>query len=496
MREAAEHPQETEMLQPPRPAAILNSLRAIGYSFNTAIADIIDNSISAGAQRVDVSFDIDPAWVSIVDNGHGMSRDELISAMQHGGCDPNDPRAPQDLGRYGLGLKTASLSQCRRLTVVSVKDHLVTAARWDLNKIEQEDKWILLLPREAELIDLPGFADVVATGSGTLVLWEDLDRATAGEADKGHALQRLVLNSRQHLGLVFHRFIAPEVGRRALTITVNRRSVDAADPFLRNNPYTELAGEEMKFIDGQKVTLKAYILPHISRISEQELDLAGGKERLRETQGFYVYRNRRLIVWGTWFRLLSRDELTRLARIQIDIPNSLDHLWGLDVKKSTAHPPEEVRQILRQIIAIVAQKSVGVFRERKRKKGQDPITYIWERSRIRDGIRYDINRSHPLVSGLSESLEPSERALLFRILDAIELALPVRSIYVDQASNEAVEQSESNVETTLSALMKDLLGVCTTDAERQTLLDGLRHMEPFTRYPKITANLLGEPGYA
>lgn len=491
MTEYLAAPQETEMLQPPRPSAIINSLRAIGYSFNTAVADIIDNSIAAGATRVDISFDIDPAWVAIVDNGRGMSRDELILAMQHGGTGPNDARAAEDLGRYGLGLKTASLSQCRRLTVVSIKHGIVSAACWDLTEVERRDNWVLLLPREEQFSKLPCYNDLTQFNHGTLVLWEDFDRATAGETDKGAALQKLVLGCGEHLGLVFHRYLAPEIGKR-LEITVNRRQVEAADPFMKNNPYTELAGEETKVIDGHKVGIKAYILPHISRITHDEIERAGGKDRLRDTQGFYIYRNKRLIIGGTWFRLLGRDELTRLARIQIDIPNALDHLWGLDVKKSTAHPPEEIRRILRQIIGVVAQKSVNVFQERRRKKVNDPITYIWEHSRVRDAVRYDINRNHPLISGFLEDLSAKQRAVLNRILDTIEYTLPIRQIYVDQASNESIEQGTVETEERLRELLTDLLAGCASDSEREQILQGLRTLEPFSLYPNATMNLIGE----
>jgi hypothetical protein len=483
---------ETEMLQPPRPSAIMNSLRAIGYSFNTAVADIVDNSIAAAATRVDISFDIDPVWVAILDDGRGMSRDELISAMQHGGAGPTDPRSAEDLGRYGLGLKTASLSQCRRLTVVSLKDRVVSAARWDLDEVERRDSWILQLPRGADVSNLPGYADLLQNEHGTLVLWERFDRATAGEADKSHALQRLVLDCGPHLGLVFHRYLAPGIGQKQLVISLNRRPVEAADPFMRTNPLTELAGEETQFIDGHMISLKAYILPHISRITEQDLERAGGKERLRDTQGFYVYRNRRLITWGTWFRLLGRDELTRLARIQIDIPNALDHLWGLDVKKSTAHPPEEVRRILRQIITVVAQKSINVFQERRRKRTHDPVTYFWDRARVRDAIRYDINRDHPLLKSLQDNLPPEKQSLLNRVLDALELSLPVKSIYVDQASNESIDQSEPDMQASLRELLTALLSHCESETERKHLLDGLRNIEPFSSYPNLTATLTAE----
>lgn len=494
MSERFVHLHEPEMRQPPRPSAIMNSLRAIGYSFDTAIADIVDNSIAARATRTDVSFDVNPSWVAIVDDGCGMTRDQLIGAMQHGGAGPDDPRSAHDLGRYGLGLKTASLSQCRRLTVVSLKDGVVSAARWDLSEVERRNDWILLLPSETEVQKLPGYAHLLEHDHGTLVLWEDFDRATAGEIDKGQALQKLVLGCGRHLGLVFHRYLAPSAGEfeKRLIITVNRRPVDIKDPFLRNNPYTELAGEEIKTLHGHKIGIKAYILPHINHISPDELERAGGKDRLRETQGFYIYRNRRLIIGGTWFRLLGRDELTRLARIQIDIPNALDHLWGLDVKKSTAHPPEEVRRILRQIIGVVAQKSVNIFQERRRKKINDPITHLWDHSRVRDAIRYDINRDHPLIRAFSDALSSKQRSMLDRVLDAIQFSLPIRQIYVDQASNESIEQGDPEMEARLSDLLGDMLDGCGSDAERKQIIQGLRYLEPFSSYPKAMTALTGD----
>lgn len=480
-----------EIIQPPRPSAMLLSLRAIGYSFDTAVADIIDNSITAGASRIDIAFDVNPGWVAIADDGCGMTGDELIDAMQHGGIGPLEARSPEDLGRYGLGLKTASLSQCRRLTVVSMKDGHLRAARWDLDEIERRNEWVLKLPDREEIEQLPGRALLMQREHGTLVLWQELDLAVAGEPDPQRALQQLVLECGDHLGLVFHRYLEPEFGK-SLAITVNLRPVEAADPFMRRNPYTEVAGEETRFVEGHKVYLKAYILPHFSHINAAELERAGGKETLRDTQGFYLYRNRRLITWGTWFRLLARDELTRLARIQVDIPNSLDHLWGIDVKKSTAHPPEQVRQLLRQVIGFVANKSVNVFNERRRRRQNDPITYVWERSRIRNAIRYDINRDHPIIRDFDAELTPKQHRNFERILDTIELTLPARSIYLDQASNDPIEQDEPETAGHLKELLSELLARCPGRLERDRMISAISTVEPFSSHPKITNALLQE----
>lgn len=477
-----------ELHQPPRAAAIVNSLRAIGYSFNSAVADLIDNSIAADAKNIDIFFRTSPAYVCIVDDGNGMSHDELIDAMRHGGQGPTLHRSREDLGRYGLGLKTASLSQCRRLTVISLKHGKLSAARWDLDEVERRDDWILLIPADEELAEMPGVDLLNHQKHGTLVLWESFDRATAGEADPAGALQKLVLSCGDHLALVFHRFLAGEFSKK-LTIAVNNRAVEPLDPFLRKHPFTELVGDESRTVDGQKVSVKAYILPHISKLTAADLALAGGKDHLRDMQGFYIYRNRRLIIWGTWFRLLGRDELTRLARVQVDIPNNLDDLWNLDVKKSAAFPPEAIRKLFKQIVHVVAAKSSHVFQDKRRKTDSSEVTFMWERTKSRDGIRYQINPSHPLVRAVAESLAPTAARNFEFLLEAIELSLPARSIYVDQASNESVRPDQDVLEQQLPAMLQAMLGLATSQDARLSLIRSLPHIEPFRNYPEITRTL-------
>ena len=167
--------------------------------------------------------------------------------------------------------------------------------------------------------------------------------------------------------------------------------------------------------------------------------LAGGEEGLRSQQGFYVYRNRRLIIHGTWFRLLRREELTKLARVQVDIPNTLDHLWALDVKKSTAYPPEAVRAGLTQVVEQIADTSRRVYRFRGRKATRDPETRVWERVKLRDGIEYRINRDHPLIDGVRDGLEGADQQLFEALLRATEMAVPVDAIYADMASERKVQ---------------------------------------------------------
>ncbi len=221
-------------------------------------------------------------------------------------------------------------------------------AAWDLDRVKETGEWTLMLLDEDEVAALPHVDRVRANGRGTLVLWQELDRALAGEADPADALGRLMDKARSHLGLVYHRWISAELGQSRIVLSMNGLPVEASDPFL-TSVSTEQPSQKLN-VEGRQITFTPYILPHRSRLSKKQLAEIDGEDGLRRSQGFYVYRQRRLITSGTWFRLMRQGELTKLARVRVDIPNALDHLWQLDVKKSTATPPQQVRQGLQQVI--------------------------------------------------------------------------------------------------------------------------------------------------
>ena len=201
-----------------------------------------------------------------------------------------------------------------------------------------------------EATRVPHAAQLVARGRGTVVVWQGFDRATAGKSSETRALGELVDLAASHLSLVFHRFLVNDDGHPGLRIAVNNRQLEPVDPFLTSHRSTQALPAESVRIESFTVTLRPYILPHLSKMSAADLVLAGGEDGLRRNQGFYVYRNRRLITYGTWFRLIRQEELTKLARVQVDIANSLDHLWALDVKKSMAFPPEAARAGFRRVV--------------------------------------------------------------------------------------------------------------------------------------------------
>jgi hypothetical protein len=480
---------------PPYAPAMLDSMRAIGYSFGAALADIVDNSVSADASTVDVQFRPGPtAYVAVIDNGTGMSPAMLREAMRHGGIGPHQSRSERDLGRFGLGLKTASLSQCRRLTVVSRRDGVTSGARWDLDHVAEREGWFVQILDPEDLAGLPHLADVETRASGTVVVWELFDRALAGEALPDAALGRLVDEARDHLALAFHRFLSGDDGGPTLAMAINNQPLPVLDPFLKSKRATRRLPPDTLVVDGAAVEFRPFILPHITKLSRDDLALAGGEEGLRRHQGFYVYRGRRLITFGTWFRLLRQGELTKLARVQIDIPNTLDHLWALDVKKSTAFPPEAVRAGLLRTIERIGGESRNVFTYRGERVNRRELQQMWRRVDVRGGFNYEITRDHPIVLDTASRLDKAGGGRIEPLLRAIEMALPVDSIYADMASDRVVQPTPGadDAEATLYELASRLCkAVAVMPEARKELLDGgLLKIDVFASNPEATKRVI------
>ena len=318
---------------PPVAPVLMQSFRALGYSVEAAVADLLDNSIAAGSTCIDVAFAAVPEpHVAIVDDGEGMDEGTLVEAMRFGSRDPRDVRDSRDLGRFGLGMKTASLSQCRRVTVISLRRGQLCAAEWDLDECEKKGSWWLRRPAPED--EAPALTTRLRDqGSGTAVLWRHLDRLAPLEDGRGRALDDALAGVAEHLGFTFHRFTDARA-REHVVISLNRRKVPAYDPFLEGHTRGQTLQTEEFSVQGSRVTVTPFVLPFPSRLSEKEMTRAGGRERLKSGHGFYIYRGQRLVVPGGWFRIVPSDELVRLARVRVDVPIELDHLWKLDIRKT------------------------------------------------------------------------------------------------------------------------------------------------------------------
>lgn len=472
----------------------MDSMRSMGYSLGSALADLIDNSITAQAHQIRIEFrGEDPIHIAVIDDGTGMSDSQLVEAMRHGSRCPDDLLEDGDLGRFGLGLKTASLSQCRRMTVVSLREGEEPCGYcWDLDVVKTEKRWVLLELESVEIHSLPYVDQILSHGHGTVVLWEKLDRLLAGEEDPYGAIGQRIDEAREHLSLVFHRYLSGEKGLRHLKILINGTAVAGIDPFLSEHSLTQKLEDDEFRIEGKRVRIKPFILPHPSRLSPGEAARAGGPEGLRAHQGFYVYRNKRLIIWGNWFRLARKDELSRLARVRVDIPNSLDHLWTLDIRKSVATPPDAVRRQLRRTVEKIRERSRVTHENRGHAERRGPVERGWTRVHAGGSVRYDINREHSAIAAFVEGLSPETSRSFESILRIIEASFPIESIYVDVASEQRVDRAP-NAKEVLGALAKDLLsGLPLGSAARTALIANLHSIEPFSAHPNIARELSKE----
>ena len=367
-----------EMELAPRASALAESLRDMGYSLRTALADIVDNSITAGARKIELLADTHdqvPA-IGVLDDGCGMTHEELLDAMRPGSRSPLELRRTDDLGRFGLGLKTASFSQCRRVTVLTRKDGAASSASWDLDTVAKRDKWVVEV---GDSEDVSGIRWSECLGAdGTLVIWEKLDRLIGLESGGDRAdLVRQLDDAASHLEFVFHRFIAGSGGKK-VSMSLNGRELKAFDPFHSNHPATQHHSEEVISLGGSEVRIWPVTLPHHDKLKKTEWEKLAGPEGYVSNQGFYLYRNCRLILHGTWFRLARQLELTKLARVGIDISNTLDAEWKIDVKKASAQPPPAVRTRLRGIIEKMGVPSRRTYTARGAKLTTESRLPVWE----------------------------------------------------------------------------------------------------------------------
>lgn len=443
----------------PSAPILIESIRSIGYSFETAIADLIDNSISAKATRIDIlSIPNEEPYIIIFDNGSGMNKVELEEAMRLGSKNPNEVREENDLGRFGLGLKSASLSQCRNLTVVSKKDGKLSAFSWNLDYVIERNSWSILEYSEEEIMKLENIELFKDVETGTYVLLKKFDKIQASTLEINKTITEKMSSTIDHLALVFHRYLDDGV-----EIYVNNRKIESIDPFLTKNKATQAKRTQEIKIGESIIKVKPYILPHYNKLSEDDLKKVGGKEDLRKNQGFYIYRNKRLIIWGTWFRLSRQDELSKLARVMVEIPNSLDDVWGIDIKKSTANIPDIIKKNLYSCIEESVFTSKEVYRYRGRKENNsEKYNYVWDRIKTRDGYEYRINRDLPQIQLLSKNFDKDVLIEFERLLKNIEKSFPTNTVYLDVADGKLKNDSEMSAEEIDELIMafEDSLNKC------------------------------------
>jgi len=425
--------------------------------------------------------------------------------MRFGCISPLEVRHKNDLGRFGLGMKTASFSQCRHLTVFTVKNGKACCCEWDLDQISKahDHRWLLNVLSKDDVESREPLGSLVRQyfedkESGTVVLWEGIDRMDAGISPvrQEGALNTLIADAREHLELVFHRFLSPEPGRKRIRMYHNGDALVGLDPFnSKSGATTELPREIIPGKYGSKIVVQPYVLPHHNKISKEEYQKYAGPEGYMHNQGFYVYRNRRLIIRGTWFRLIKKAELTKLVRVQVDIPNSLDQLWKIDVKKSSALPPESVKQDLRRIIGKIECSGKEVYRQKGQRLHGSIKTPVWSRRAAEDRVFYEINRNHPLLKSLKNSLTDNQQEQFASLVRMLEASFPSDLFFNDFAGAPEKLQCPSIEDEQMARMLDDFIdfwGMNEGASEEQVA--ELLQVDPFSSNKELTLRLLKRKG--
>lgn len=410
----------------------LSSLRDIGYSFEMALADLVDNSISASAANIYLYALPSIDMLAILDDGLGMSDGMLIEAMRLGTQKEN--RGKNDLGRFGLGLKTASFSQCRKLTVFSYDGSEISGYTWDLDILSQTNEWLLQKAHIEEFKDKLASLDsaiynkFTTSKHASLVIWETIDRYSSEEFNEE------LNKARKHLSLTFHRYLGfPGFNGQLIKLYFNNNKIDPFDPFTSKDKNIARAGmqaqtDDYKLSNGTSISVTPYILPPLNKLSQAEYKELATADGFTRSQGFYLYRQGRLLVYGTWFGLSCIKDASNLVRIRIDTDVYQDQLWKIDVKKSTAFPNKEIRDILRHYVNVPTDKSKKVHKASGiiSKKTKD---CYWKEVIFNDTSEFRINEKHPRYKALIENMTTEQKQHLRGYLACLEECYPKEQLH-------------------------------------------------------------------
>lgn len=442
---------EGAIITEPSATPVIHALRNIGYNSQTAIADLVDNSIDANAENIYINFKYSEGngYIKIEDDGHGMTEEELQIAMTIGSKDPRLSRQEKELGRFGMGLKTASFSLGLRLTVITKKAGIQSQRCWDLEYVSDTGKWLLKTDVPADVMPNIG---TINGEQGTVVFIDKLDRFSRANSDKvlkEPSYYAKVNRIKEYLELVFHNLI-----EKGTSIYINDNELKAWDPFLSDNMYV-IEGEAQRIrLNHTMVKVTPYILPHPSKFqNKRAYRAAGGIKGWYDQQGFYIYRENRLVNYGHWFNMFTKDQASELVRIKVEFSNKADEEWKLDIKKSNVSLPDELQLPLKSIAKQYRQQSreITLYRTTAKISGKSAHGSLktWQLETDDSDSKYILNRTHPFLTKILREMNDDLKKDFNMYLKLIEMGSPANimkpeQLVPDATVNEKVSEDEIN----------------------------------------------------
>lgn len=471
-----------ESVQIPPSANLIETLGFSGYSLPAAIADIIDNSIAANAKRIDIFFDfkMKESTIRIVDDGVGMDRRGLIDCMTIAKRSINDKRSSSDLGRFGLGLKAATASNAKILTVTSKKNNTnIITVRLDIDKIVQTEKWTV------DFIE----GDYDIESSGTIVQWSNLKFLNVDEGLLKDHFFYLAEKVEKHIEKVFYDYIKDD----DIKIYINNCLIIGKDIFFRKHPKTRSLGLIEEPYKGKIIEIEPFILPVYEDLSsEDQIEILG--KGLEDQQGFHIFKNKRLIVNGGWLDLegLKIDNKSNYARIRVSIPNELDLDFNVNFAKNSASVPSMLAKRFIQIAKQARKESSDNYNYKlnptpKKKKKSELDTNVWILEKNKNNYSLMINNQHPIIEELTKFMQKKDKEKLFMLISS---TIPIQEIQ----KNISYEQTKYDKDTFEKTLLDEYLKMEKIGMEKMEILKRLAHMQPFSDYLSLMNEILIDKG--
>lgn len=477
----------------PNPEFLIKSIAEQGYSLETSLADLMDNSISANADKIEVLIDMEeePFRLFLADNGDGMNEKSLIKNMQFPSNSPDNKREDEDLGRFGLGMKTASFSQTRKFTVLSkLKGEIDFKGRtWDVDFLK-ENGWKIIVNSKEEIdyliqqykkLSNDHLNEFENFNVNTIIIWSGLYKFEnyLEEKNRKNALKKEINEvTADYLSLVFHRFM--EKSLNPLKIRINNIQVNPFNPFPENEKdFRQIEPKQSQF-KSDVIKIEGYVLPSRS-IEESKQGLSKWTTRYRglmDMEGLYIYRADRIILFGGWNGLIKKAPRLQLARLKVEVGNKVDHLLHLNVAKSQISVPHELRVAFEQYIDELKIEAEREFYNRGIRKFSGAKSLenhqLFERSSSDKGSLLEVNSNFPLIKILKESLNKDQNSKLNLILKMINTRVnSIRHVHEEREYLGIVEKDGIAKEELIKNIIELLNNGISSEMIREDILPHL-----------------------